>query len=67
MCSVRLIRRFPARDSRCRSWLPEDASSGVGPFGGRELVPAGEPVDITDVGKQPGSAGGADAMQFHQG
>jgi len=26
------MRRFPARDSRCRVWLPEEASSGAVPF-----------------------------------
>src|SRR5215469_14960381 len=32
MCSARLMRRLPARESRCRCWLPEDASSGAVPF-----------------------------------
>jgi hypothetical protein len=32
MCSARLIRRLPARESRWRSWLPEEASSGAVPF-----------------------------------
>ena len=32
MCSTRLMRRFPARESRWRVWLPEDASSGAVPF-----------------------------------
>ncbi len=28
--------------------------------------PVGEPVDVTDVGEQPGGAGRADAVQGHQ-
>jgi hypothetical protein len=56
MCRTRLIRRFPARDSRWRSWLPEEASSGAVPFGGRELVPVSEPVDVAGAGEQPGGA-----------
>ena len=32
MCSARLIRLFPARDSRCRNCWPDDASSGAVPF-----------------------------------
>ena len=32
MSSARLMRRLPARESRCRCWLPEDASSGAVPF-----------------------------------
>ena len=32
MCRTRLMRRFPARESRWRAWLPEDASSGAVPF-----------------------------------
>jgi hypothetical protein len=32
MCRTRLICRFPARDSRCRIWSPEDASMGAVPF-----------------------------------
>ena len=32
MCSARLMRRFPAWESRCRCWLPEDASSRPVPF-----------------------------------
>ena len=32
MCRSRLIRRFPARDSRCRTWSPENASISAVPF-----------------------------------
>ena len=32
MCRARLIRRLPARESRCRCCSPEDASSGAVPF-----------------------------------
>ena len=32
MCRTRLMRRFPARDSRWRFWSPEDASIGAVPF-----------------------------------
>ena len=39
---------------------------GCGAVPGRELVPVGEAVDVTDVGEQPGGAGGADAVQLQQ-
>lgn len=32
MCKVRLICRFPARDSRCRTLSPDEASIGAVPF-----------------------------------
>jgi hypothetical protein len=32
MCSARLICRFPARDNRCRTCSPEEASIGAVPF-----------------------------------
>jgi hypothetical protein len=32
MCRTRLICRFPARDSRWRTWSPEEASRGAMPF-----------------------------------
>jgi hypothetical protein len=32
MCSTRLICRLPARDSRWRTWSPEEASMGAVPF-----------------------------------
>ncbi len=32
MCSTRLICRFPARESRWRTWSPEEASIGAVPF-----------------------------------
>jgi hypothetical protein len=32
MCSTRLIRRLPARDSRWRTWSPLEASRGAVPF-----------------------------------
>jgi len=32
MCSAWLIRRFPARDSRWRTWSPEDTSIGAVPL-----------------------------------
>jgi hypothetical protein len=30
------------------------------------VVPAGEPVDVADVGQQPCCAGGADAVQLQE-
>ena len=45
------------------------AGGGVqrrGAVPGREVVPAGEPVDVADVGQQPRCAGGADAVQLQQ-
>jgi hypothetical protein len=32
MCRARLICRLPARDSRCLTWSPEEASMGAVPF-----------------------------------
>src|ERR1035437_4193090 len=32
MCSARLIRRLPARESRWRTWSPLEASRGAVPF-----------------------------------
>ncbi|NYF55643.1 hypothetical protein HDA35_001474 [Micromonospora purpureochromogenes] len=32
MCSARLMRRFPALESRCRFWSPDEASIGAVPF-----------------------------------
>ena len=32
MCSTRLMRRLPARESRWRCWSPEEASIGAVPF-----------------------------------
>ena len=32
MCSTRLMRRFPALDSRWRCWSPEEAPVGAVPF-----------------------------------
>ena len=48
MCRTRLTCRFPARDSRWRTWSPEDASIGAVPFqeakcprlGNRAMSPA---------------------------
>ena len=34
---------------------------------GRELVPVGETVDVADISEEPGSTGGADAVQVEQG
>ena len=56
MCSTRLICRFPARDSRWRTWSPEEASMGAVPFQEAKWALVGEPGDVTGLGEQPGSA-----------
>jgi hypothetical protein len=66
MCSARLMRRLPARESRCRVCSPEEASSGAVPFPGVERVAVGEPVDVADVNQQPGRTGEADAGELHR-
>ena len=66
MCRTRLICRFPPRESRWRTWSPEEASIGCGAVPGREVVAVGEPGDVADLDQQPGGAGGADAVQVQQ-
>src|ERR1700733_8923938 len=66
MCRARLIRRLPARDSRCRSCWPEEASSGAVPFQDAKWSRLANPVDVAGVGQQPRCAGGADAVQLEQ-
>src|SRR6266508_4275154 len=66
MCRTRLIRRFPARDSRCRCWSPEEASNGAAAVPGREVPAGGEAGDVADVAEQAGGPGGADAVQVEQ-
>ena len=66
MCRARLMRRFPARDSRWRFWSPEEASMGAVPFQEAKWRAAGEPADVADVADQPGGAGRADAVQVLQ-
>jgi hypothetical protein len=61
------MRLFPARESRWRAWLPEDAPRRRGAVPGGEPVAAGEPVDVAGAGEQPGGARGPDAVQLHQG
>jgi hypothetical protein len=67
MCSARLICRFPARDSRWRTWSPEEAAGRRGAVPGGEVRPGREPGDVADLGQQPGSAGRADPVQVSQG
>ena len=66
MCLTWLIRRFPARESRCRSCAPEEASNGAAPFPGREVGPGREPGHVGDVDQDPGCAGRAHPVQVHQ-
>ena len=61
------MRRLPARDRRCRCWLPEGGVQGCGAVPGRGPVPAGEAVDAADIGQQASRIGRADAMQIQQG
>src|ERR1700755_1352272 len=66
MCRVRLICRFPPRESRCRTWSPDEASIGAVPVQDAKLVAVGEPGDVADLDQESGSALGADAVQVEQ-
>jgi hypothetical protein len=55
-----------AGESRWRIWAPEEASSGSGAGPGREVVAVGEGAHVTDIGQDPGGAGGPDPGQVHQ-
>jgi len=66
MCRTRLICRFPARESRWRTWSPEEASIGAVPFPGGEVRAVGEPGDVADLDQQPGRTGGSDAVHVHE-
>src|SRR5665647_3596055 len=61
MCRTRLICRFPARESRWRTWSPEEASMGAVPVQDAKWALFGEPGDVPDLDQQPGRPGGADA------
>ena len=61
------MRLFPARESRWRNWLPEDASSGAVPFQEANRSRRANRWSVGDVGEQPGGAGRPDAVQVHQG
>ena len=66
MCSTRLIRRLPARDSRCRCCWPEEASSGAVPFQDAKWSRLANLWMSPGVGEQPGRARRADAVQLQQ-
>src|SRR5665647_2007091 len=66
MCRTRLICRFPARESRWRTWSPEEASMGAVPVQDAKWALFGEPGDVPDLDQQPGRPGGADAGQVQQ-
>ena len=61
MCRTRLMRRFPARESRCRAWLAEEASRGAVPFqeanralaGNREMSPMSASKRADPTGPRP--------------
>jgi hypothetical protein len=56
------IWRFPARESRCRRWSPEEASMGRCRSRRRSAL-GREAGDVTDLDQQTGSTGRADAVQ----
>src|SRR2546423_9674716 len=66
MCRTRLICRLPARESRWRTWSPEDASMGAVPFQDAKWPPVRETNDRADLDQQSRGAGRADAVQVHQ-
>ena len=61
------MRLFPARESRRRDWLPEDASSGAVPFQEANRSRLADRRGAGGVSEQPGGAGGPGAVQLHQG
>ena len=61
------MRRFPARESRWRVWLPEDASRGAVPFQEANRSRRANRRGVGDVGEQPGGAAGPGAVQARQG
>ena len=66
VCRTRLICRLPLRDSRCRTWSPEEASMRCGAVPGREVGLVREPGDVADLDQQPRGPGGSDAVQVQQ-
>jgi hypothetical protein len=52
MCRARLIWRFPARDSRCRIWSPEDASIATA-LARRHRTDSLGRVEVTDRDDMP--------------
>ena len=72
MCRTRLIWRFPSRDSRCRTWSPEEASIGAVPFqeakwsrsGNRVMSPTSTSSRAAPEGPMPGRrSGGAGGLR----
>jgi hypothetical protein len=53
MCSARLIRRLPARESRWRCCWPEEASRGAVPFQEANRSRLANRRGVGDVGGQP--------------
>jgi len=53
-CRTPLICRFPPRDSRWRTWSPEEASTGAVQVDGRDVCGGGEPGHVADLDDQPG-------------
>ena len=61
------MRRFPARDSRWRSWSPDEASNGAVPFQDAKWPRSGNRVMSPTSTEQPRRAGRADAVECGQG
>ena len=58
MCSAWLVRRFPARDSRCRTCSPEDTPVGAVPLQPANLSLAGNrPTSPASAGIRPAVSG----------
>src|SRR5438067_11869200 len=65
MWTAWFIRRFPRSDSRQATRPPEDTRRGA--VAGREVVPAGEAGDVTDVAEHRGGYRGADPEDLGHG
>jgi hypothetical protein len=66
MCRARLIWRLPARDYRCRTCSPEEASIEAVPGQDAKCARFGEAGDVADIGEDPRRPGRADPRQVHQ-
>ena len=60
------IRRFPARESRCRFCSPEDASRGAVPVQDANRLRSANRVTSPTSARIAGCDDGADAVEVHQ-
>jgi hypothetical protein len=66
MCRARFIRRFPARESRCRFCSPDDASSGAVPFQDAKCALIGNLETSPMSPSSRAAPDGADPVESHE-